>query len=776
MTRPIHQLSGDSPGLSTDTSLENQNKRGHIDDNEDMNKTLNEIYMDIRNSKSSIPTDGKTAATKVDSKLPGLHSKGNRVSYASFFKRNRMANDNYKLEFMDTGTDQLEFGLDDIDSIEQTYGICLLGYIISGNPPTAALFDLVKRWGSDIRFQTHESGWIIFTFPSTEVRDRILNGGPYLVFGFHLFLKEMPRCFRFREEDMNTIPSWAQIHGLPPDCWNFNILSKLASRVGNPIHMDMLTHDRKRVKYARVLVEVDTTKQKMTDISVVLPIGKVEVKFLYEQDIKFCVNCKKSGHVVKDCTATINFDGTAEEVIPNNPNTRARSRSVTWNRRSSRGRSRFGQRNSHAPARGKSSTIPIVEQSAEIPVLESSSNKMNLPDTVPLDTRTEQLPETQPRDKGKRTMDNIESNAAGPSNEHAGDSEGYQIVVNKKNNKKKKKGKSVDMKHQGENREMAEFFADMEDGRSCDTELVNLTNKNDNNRYFGNMEKGRQPGIASKSQCMKVVHNFLLNDKGRIFVLWNPNKVNVDVGMCEQAIHVNIDCVATNIRFCVSFVYGLNKIVQRRPLWDNLRNFGDSCSLPWLVLGDFNTILSPDEKKGGLAVRDYDIKDFVECVSSLDLLDLNYIGCLFTWYSPKVCSKLDLVLVNHRWLSSNLQGLAEFVAPGCISDHTISIVSFLQFRQQQHKPFKFFNMWALSDRFLDIVRNNWNLSGYGTAQYRLKELFKNMKKPLTALNKYHFSHISARASAEKKKLQCIQEEMLSSGSIPIEYKDCKRKY
>ncbi|XP_073036527.1 uncharacterized protein [Primulina eburnea] len=164
-----------------------------------------------------------------------------------------------------------------------------------------ALFDLVRRWGPDIRFQTHDSGWIIFTFPTTELRDCILNEGSYLVFGFHLFLKEMPRCFRFREEDMNSIPAWVQIHGLPPDCWNFNILSKLASRVGKPIHMDMLTHDRKRFEFARVLIEVETTKQKTTDIVVKLPIGDVVVKFIYEQDIKYCGLCKKTGHATADC-------------------------------------------------------------------------------------------------------------------------------------------------------------------------------------------------------------------------------------------------------------------------------------------------------------------------------------------------------------------------------------------------------------------------------------------------------------------------------------------
>lgn len=46
--------------------------------------------------------------------------------------------------------------------------------------------------------------------------------------------------------------------------------------------------------------------------------------------------------------------------------------------------------------------------------------------------------------------------------------------------------------------------------------------------------------------------------------------------------------------------------------------------------------------------------------------------------SPSVCSKLDRVLVNPCWLNYNLDGMAEYIAPGCVSDHTLSVVSFLE--------------------------------------------------------------------------------------------------
>lgn len=130
-----------------------------------------------------------------------------------------------------------------------------------------------------------------------------------MVYGYHLFIKEMPRCFRFRAEDMNSLPMWVQIHGLPPDCWNNFILSRVASKIGIPIHMDLLTKNRKRVKYARVLVEIDATLDKIKECKIKLPIGAVDITFEYEQDVKFCPLCKQAGHVADSCYKTSNAIG-----------------------------------------------------------------------------------------------------------------------------------------------------------------------------------------------------------------------------------------------------------------------------------------------------------------------------------------------------------------------------------------------------------------------------------------------------------------------------------
>lgn len=64
-------------------------------------------------------------------------------------------------------------------------------------------------------------------------------------------------------------------------------------------------------------------------------------------------------------------------------------------------------------------------------------------------------------------------------------------------------------------------------------------------------------------------------------------------------------------------------------------------------------------------------------------------------------------------------GFAEFIASGCISDHTFSLVSCLEEKISKiSRTFKFFNMWTLDDKLLDLVTSKWRFSGFGTMQYK----------------------------------------------------------
>ena len=127
----------------------------------------------------------------------------------------------------------------------------------------------------------------------------------------------------------------------------------------------------------------------------------------------------------------------------------------------------------------------------------------------------------------------------------------------------------------------------------------------------------------------KFVSNMEAAGTARIVVLWNPSIGHIDLlDFSPQSVHISIQCLSTHYAFAASFVYGYNTTIGRRTLWDSLKSWAPTS--PWLVLRDFYSILSQDDKHNGDPVSSYEVSDFRACCSELGLSDLNYTGCHYT--------------------------------------------------------------------------------------------------------------------------------------------------
>ncbi|GFS35287.1 hypothetical protein Acr_00g0038880 [Actinidia rufa] len=124
----------------------------------------------------------------------------------------------------------------------------------------------------------------------------------------------------------------------------------------------------------------------------------------------------------------------------------------------------------------------------------------------------------------------------------------------------------------------------------------------------------------------KMVDNFNHHPNGRILMIWKEKLVAlVILETSDQAIH----CQAT---------------LGRRSLWENLRWFNSIHHHPWILLGDFNNVLSNGERINGMPVTTYEIREFKECCYDLGLSDLRSTGAFFTWTNNSVWCKLDRVM------------------------------------------------------------------------------------------------------------------------------------
>ncbi|KAJ8899198.1 hypothetical protein K2173_012374 [Erythroxylum novogranatense] len=123
----------------------------------------------------------------------------------------------------------------------------------------------------------------------------------------------------------------------------------------------------------------------------------------------------------------------------------------------------------------------------------------------------------------------------------------------------------------------------------------------------------------------------------------------------------------------VTCFYGNPNRSRRHISWNLLRALARQDDKEWACIGDFNELLSQEEKWGLHDHPHYLIRNFRDVLSDCDLHDIKYTGSLFTWYmkrNSQVVAKqrLDRAVGNGRWfLRFSECSVQSLVAP--VSDH-----------------------------------------------------------------------------------------------------------
>ena len=98
--------------------------------------------------------------------------------------------------------------------------------------------------------------------------------------------------------------------------------------------------------------------------------------------------------------------------------------------------------------------------------------------------------------------------------------------------------------------------------------------------------------ISSILPYWQSVTNYSQHPNGRIWLIWDPSIFQVSpLLITDQLIHMEVILMQKQIRFALTFCYGLNCYIQRRNLWQSLCDIALGLdSIPWLAMGDFNVV------------------------------------------------------------------------------------------------------------------------------------------------------------------------------------------
>ena len=203
-------------------------------------------------------------------------------------------------------------------------------------------------------------------------------------------------------------------------------------------------------------------------------------------------------------------------------------------------------------------------------------------------------------------------------------------------------------------------------------------------------------------------------------------------------------------------------------------------------MGDFNTTRLSSERSGRNMLNDTAMNDFHECLFSLELADVHFLGPLFTWMNRQagvnfIARKLGRCLQNECSLDLFPNAFTEVLPPG-LSDHCPLVTSLKVNSDPGPRklfPFKFFNFLADHPDLIGLVKEAWSNEVFRTPMFRLTRKLKCVKAILKAFNFRSFGRLHERVVAAREALCQAQSAVLNNASNPMlgeNEKSCLKNY
>jgi mannosylglycoprotein endo-beta-mannosidase len=187
----------------------------------------------------------------------------------------------------------------------------------------------------------------------------------------------------------------------------------------------------------------------------------------------------------------------------------------------------------------------------------------------------------------------------------------------------------------------------------------------------------------------------------------------------------------------------------------------------WILGGDFNMILTLEEKTGGIKRLEQDSGKFKALIDQLKLVDIENNNGIFTWSNRRtgnqhIACRLDRFLVTEEIMDSGSH-LESLILPRAGSDHWPLALQVDLGEPPRYKPFRFEKFWLTHPDFKRLATSWWAEAKieHGSCMYRFQQRLKNFKQKLKQWNKNSFGNIIQSIKTIEGRLGEIQQLFIS---------------
>nr|XP_043636129.1 uncharacterized protein LOC122607256 [Erigeron canadensis] len=204
-------------------------------------------------------------------------------------------------------------------------------------------------------------------------------------------------------------------------------------------------------------------------------------------------------------------------------------------------------------------------------------------------------------------------------------------------------------------------------------------------------------------------------------------------------------------------VYAPQRVDDKMRLWDRILDLKNNYSGLWFIIGDFNAVRVPEDRKGS-SYNHRCSRLFNNFIFEADLEEYSMKGNRFTFLvedgERKKFSKIDRFLVGSeviaKWPEACLR-----VLPRYLSDHS-PLLWTVRDTNYGPKPFRFLSSWLDREEFKEIVHKVVDsLSYFGYADVKLMMLFKHLRLEIVKWR----NDMNDKEGEEKKRCRLELEEL-----------------
>ncbi|XP_042958006.1 uncharacterized protein LOC122293492 [Carya illinoinensis] len=628
---------------------------------------------------------------------------------------------------------------------------------------------LAKVWRISKQAQFTEVSPNIFAIVLDNIanKQKVWSGRPWLFDNQLLVLKEFDGFTPLKQVNFNSESFWVRFHNLPLSCMMEVRGEQIGSTVGRVERVDVQEDGSGWGKFLRVQIHIDLN-QPLTRGRTLMVKGKdIWIPFSYEKMPRICFLCGCIKHGQDECK-----EGGSQAGGDNQYGQWLRATQVYRNnffmnvpKRSEEGNKWWKEkeyRHQGEGSRGSNKEEGCRDGEGSI---EGMGNNGKEQESV-----------TKGSEKTKEGEDGVDLDM-GSDVEGGNEKETIAIDLNDKEEKMENGLQEVEVQLEIMGKKMDSELWNKEEGERVKRskkgkivqDLCSMTERNKPNLVFIMETKLRYMKSESIKRRIGSEGCFTVEAVGKgggLILLWDSS-LNLEIVNYSQG-HISAWVMeeAASKWLLICF-YGAPETTKRKDTWSMLKSLKPKGDEGWMIVGDFNEILTEDEKWGGKARPESQMELFREVMSESDLQDLGWRGEKFTRSNSHTDStftkeRLDRAVANSKWMEMYNEAWVD-VLVARTSDHKPLLVHLIKQDKrgdtqgrQKAKNFKYEASWALEDECEMVLRRAWGNNG--SLNQNVIGLLNNSKRAFQVWSKMKKQRNGKEVEEKTKLLQRLQAE------------------